>query len=86
MFFDLHAHGLKVETHLLEDVNSHTLAELDEAEKKMLGSHIVVVEPISFFAGQSEHLLCPWSEVVHHFFVGGRGWNFESVDIWLRNL
>ena len=81
LLFDLHTHGLEVEAHLLENINSHTLAEFDEAEKKMLGSHVVVVEPISFFAGQSEHLLCPWSEVVHHFFSLVAGVGILSLSI-----
>ena len=44
LFFDLHAHGLHVETHLLQHVDGNTLAELDQAEEQVLGPDVIVVE------------------------------------------
>src|SRR5688500_13462284 len=32
----------------------------------MFRAHVVVVEAIGFFASQCQHLLCAWSEIIHH--------------------
>ena len=52
LFFDLHAHGLHVETHLLQHVDGNTLAKFDQAEEQVLGPDVVVIEPISLFTSQ----------------------------------
>ena len=65
LFLDLHAHGLEIEAHLLEDVDRDALAELDQPEQEMLGADVIVVEAVGFFASQRENLLRPRSEVIH---------------------
>ena len=67
LLLDLQPHGLHVETHLLQHVDGNTLAELDQAEEQMLGPDIIVIEPISLFASQGQHLLRSGSEIIHHF-------------------
>ena len=65
LLFDFHADRFEVEAHLGEDVDGHTLAEFDQAEEKVLGAHIVVVEPVCLFAGEREDLLGAGREIVH---------------------
>ena len=67
LLFDLHAHGLHVETHLLQHVHGNSLAELDQSEQQMLGPDVIVIETIGLFPGQGQHLLRSGSEIVHHF-------------------
>ena len=64
LFFDLHADGLKIETHLLEDIDGHALAELDQTEKDMFRADIIVVEAIGLLAGEGQNLLGARGEVV----------------------
>jgi hypothetical protein len=66
LFFDLHAHGLKIETHLLKNIHGNTLAKFNQTQEQMLGADIIVIEAVGFFAGKGENLLGAWSEVVHH--------------------
>ena len=65
LLLHFHADGFEIEAHLLEDVDGDALAQLDEAKKQMLRAHVVVVEPVRFFAGQREHLLRSRREIVH---------------------
>src|SRR4029077_9570293 len=48
LFLHLHADGLKIEPHLLQDVNRHALAKFDESQKQMLRTDVVVVKPVGF--------------------------------------
>ncbi len=73
LFFDLHAHGLHVETHLLQHVDGNTLAEFDQAEEQMLGPDVIVVEAIRLFPGQGQHLLRSGSKIIHHFRLSCNG-------------
>ena len=52
LFFDLHAHGLHVETHLLQHVDGNTLAKFDQAEEQVLGPDVIMIEAISLFTSQ----------------------------------
>ena len=65
LLFHFHAHGLEIEAHFLQDVDGDPLAEFDQAKKQMFRAHVVVVEPVRFFAGQREHLLRSRREIVH---------------------
>ena len=65
LLFHFHADGLEIEAHFLEDVDGDSLAQFDEAKKQMFRAHVVVVEPVRFFAGQREHLLRSRREIVH---------------------
>src|SRR6266481_384309 len=65
LFLDLHAHGLEIESHFLENVDRDTLAELDQSEQKMLGTDIVVIEAVSLFASKLQDLLGARSKIVH---------------------
>ena len=66
LLLDLQAHGFEIEAEFGEHVHGDALTELDEAEEQMLRAHVVVVDPIRFLAGERQHLLRAWSEVVHH--------------------
>ena len=63
LFFHRIAHRLQIEAHLLQHVDGHALAEVDQPQQQMLGSHIVVVEPVGFLARQRQHLLGAGREV-----------------------
>src|SRR6202030_3733836 len=62
MFLDFHPDSLQVEPHLLQHIYCNALAKFDQPEQKMLSSHIIVVEPVSFLAGERQHLLGTWSK------------------------
>src|SRR6266436_9312564 len=66
MFLDLHPDGLQIESHLLQNVHCYALAKFDQAEQKVLCTHIIVVEAVRFFARERQHLLRTWCKVVHH--------------------
>ena len=66
---DLHANGFEVKVHLLEHIDRDTLAKLDEAQQEMLGADEIMVETVSFFARQRQHLLGTWRKIVHGFFA-----------------
>src|SRR6266850_7130714 len=67
LLFYLHAYGFQVKAQLLENVDSNTLAQFDQAEQKMFGADEVMVEAVRFFARQREHLLCARGKIVHGF-------------------
>ena len=67
LFLDLHADGLEIEAHLLENVHRDTLSQLDEAKEQVLGTDKVVIEPVGFLARESEDLLRSRREIVHGF-------------------
>ena len=66
LLLDLQPDVLQLEVHFLQDIHRDALAQLDEPEQEVLGAHVVVVEAISFLAGEREDLLGAGSEVVHH--------------------
>ena len=66
LFLDFHPDGLEIEPHLLQNVDRHALAQLDQAEQKMLGADVIVVEAVRFFASKREHLLGARSEIIHY--------------------
>src|SRR4030095_13280968 len=65
LFLHFHPHGLKIESHLLHNAHRHTLAQLDQAEQKMLGPDVVMVEAIRFFTRKLKDLLGARREVIH---------------------
>src|SRR2546429_10028728 len=65
LFLHLHADGLKIETHLLQDIHRHALAEFDESQKQMLSADVVVVKPVGFLASKRQNLLSPGCEIIH---------------------
>src|SRR5204863_9851804 len=67
LLFDFHADGLQVKAEFLEDIDGDTLAQLDEAEQQVLGTHEIMVEAVSLLARQRQHLLCPWRKIIHRF-------------------
>ena len=44
-----------------------SLTKIDQAKQQVFGSHIIVMETISLFAGQGKDLLGPGSEIIHWF-------------------
>ena len=52
LLFDLHAHGLHIETHLLQHVHGNSLAEFDQTEQQVLRAHVIMVEAVCFLTGQ----------------------------------
>ena len=66
LLLDLHPHGLQVEPHFLQDVDSHALSKLDQPEKQMLGSDVVVIEAVCFLAGKLQDLLSAGRKIIHY--------------------
>ena len=65
LFFDLKAHGLQIEPHLLEHIDGDPLAKVDQAQQQVLGAHETVVEPVGLLPRQCQHLLGTRGEIVH---------------------
>ena len=86
LFFDLHANGLEVEAHFLEDIHGHALAEFDETKEEMFGADVVVIKAIGLFSSEGENLLGAGCEVVHHlewsFFRTAATGHFASAVDW----
>ena len=81
LFLDFQSHGLEVQSHFLQHVDSDALAELDEPQQQMLGAHKVVVETVRLFARQCQHLLGAWRKIAHSFVTHflGKFWLFSPV-------
>ncbi len=66
---DLFVHGLpdrvEIKTHLLQNVDGNTLAKVNQSEKQVLGSHIVVMKTIRFLPCKGKHLLGSRGEITH---------------------
>ena len=65
LFLDFHPDGLEIEPHLLQNIDGHALAELDQTKQKMLGADVIVIEPVGFFAGERQDLLGARSKIIH---------------------
>ena len=67
LLLDLHADGFEVQTHFLQDVDGHALAQFDQAEQKVFGAEEIVVKPVGFLPRQRQHLLRARREIAHGF-------------------
>ena len=52
LLFHFHAHGLKIETHFLQNIYRYPLPQLDQPQKQMFGADIIVIKPVRFLAGK----------------------------------
>ena len=68
LLLDFAADVLQIETHLLQNVDRHALAELEQAQQQVLGADEIVIEAVGFLARERQHLLGARREVVHGFF------------------
>ena len=80
LFLDFHTNGFEVEPELLEDVDGHALAELNQAEQEMFGADEIMVKTVGFLPRQREHLLRPRREIVHCFFAHSLKCSYFSVS------
>ena len=62
-----HADSFEIQTHLLQNIDGHALAQFDQSEQKVFGAEKIVVKPVGFFPRESQHLLRARSEVAHGF-------------------
>ena len=69
LFLHFHSHRLEIEAHLLQDIHSHALPQLDQAEKQMLGADVVVVEAVGFLSSKRQNLLSSRCEIIHYSMV-----------------
>src|SRR5436309_10726086 len=65
LFLHFHPHRLEIESHLLQDVDCHALAELDQPEKQMLGADVVMVESVGFLTSKRQNLLSSRCKIIH---------------------
>src|SRR5439155_9062738 len=100
LFLDFHAHGLKIETHFLQNVYRHPLPQFDEPQEQMLGPDVVVIKTVGFFASKRQNLLSARREIIHYsmasavepfpdflaiLLISGLGKSFKrSRIIWAR--
>ena len=100
LLLHLHAHGLKVETHLLQDVHGYSLSQFDETQEQMFGADVVVIKAVGLLAGKRQHLLSARCEIIHYsmasaieplpdslaiLLISGLGKSFKrSRIIWAR--
>ncbi len=54
----------QLDVHVLEHARGHALALAHQAEEKVLGPDVVVVEALRFILGQGQDLACPIGELV----------------------
>src|SRR5215471_20683849 len=69
LFLNFHPHRLKIEPHLLQDVDCYALTEFDQPEKQVLRADVVVVETVGFLASKRQNLLSPRCEIIHRSMV-----------------
>ena len=67
LLLDFHPHRFEIEPHLLQNVDGNALPQLDQPEQQMLGPDVIMIEAISFFAGERQDLLGPRREIIHCF-------------------
>ena len=66
LLLHFHAHGLKIETHLLQDVHGHPLPQFDQSQKQMFGADVVVIKAVGFLASKRQNLLSARCEIIHY--------------------
>src|SRR5205809_4683184 len=69
LLLHFHPYRLEIEAHLLQDVHGHALTQFDQAEKQVLGAHVVVVESVGFLASKRQNLLSSRCEIIHYSMV-----------------
>ena len=100
MLFDFHAHGLKIEAHLLQNVYRYPLPQFNEAQEQMFRADVVVIEAIGFLASKRQNLLSARREIIQYsmdsavepvpdvlaiLLISGLGKSFKrSRIIWAR--
>ena len=65
LFLYFHPHRFEIESHLLQNVYRYTLAKFDQAEQKVLGADVIVIEAICFFTRKLQDLLGARGEIIH---------------------
>ena len=65
LLLHFHAHCLKVETHLLQNVHRNPLPQFNEPQKEMLGADVVVIKAIGLLASKRQDLLSAGREIIH---------------------
>src|SRR6266566_6837709 len=61
-----HAHGLEIETHLLQNVHGHALSEFNEPQKQVLGADVIVIKAVGLLASKRQNLLSARREIIHY--------------------
>ena len=67
---------IEIKPHLLQNINGDALTKVDQSEKQVLGTHIVVVKSIRFLSCKGQHLLCSRCKITHwlghNSFINGK--------------
>src|SRR4030095_15367610 len=66
LVLDLHAHGLEIETHLLQNVYSHSLPQFNESQKEVFGADVVVIKAVGLLASKRQNLLRARRKIIHY--------------------
>ena len=66
LLLHFHAHSLKIETHLLQNVYRHPLPQFDQAQEQMFGADVVVIKAVGLLAGKRQNLLSARCEIIHY--------------------
>lgn len=65
LLLHLLAHGVELHPQVFQDGDGHALAQLEEAEKKVFCSYVVMIEAVRFPARVRQYLLRPGRKVIH---------------------
>ena len=65
LFLHLFAHGGKLHAQIFQDGDGHALAQLEQAEQKVFGSYVMMIEAVRFPARMRQHLLRPRRKIIH---------------------
>ena len=66
LLLHLHAHGLEIETHLLQNVHGHSLPQFNESQKEVFSADVVVIKAVGLFASKRQNLLSARREIIHY--------------------
>ena len=65
LFLHLFAHGGKFHAQIFQDGDGHALAQFEQAEQKVFGSYVMMIEAVRFPARMRQHLLRPRRKIIH---------------------
>src|SRR5205823_12699071 len=66
LLLHLHAHGLEIETLLLQNVHGHPLPQFNESQKEVFGADVVEVKAVGLFASTRRNLSSARRESIHY--------------------
>src|SRR5437773_10326806 len=66
LLLHLHAHGLEIETHLLQNVHGHSLPQFNESQKEVFIADAVVITSVCLFSSKRQNWSIATREIIHY--------------------